>query len=118
SVDPSFDPTTDELLFTVSLPTLNPTVPLPFSLVRDDLGVNLSADGPTLDVTVNGTLQFTFGATLIADIRPQLSTGTPSQGSAGPVIPIDGQLTADATFTLTVNASPAVTVRVTQASTA
>jgi hypothetical protein len=117
----AFDPTTDELTFTVSLSdTLAPLV-LPMDLdfnLGSLVGVSTDAD---LLVTPTISLGFTFGI----DLAPQpavLSGGAPLPpilaGSAQATIPSDGRLDADASFQLTIDDGSPVTVTLSEADTA
>ncbi len=101
TINPTYDPDTGELLFTLVLQTQNALLGVPLSVDRQDLGVELATKGTSLTLTENGTLTFTFGAELLATSSPKLSTSSPGQGIQGPVIPLDGKLTHDSTFTLT-----------------
>ncbi|MGE3819419.1 MAG: beta strand repeat-containing protein, partial [Isosphaeraceae bacterium] len=117
-IDPSYDPATTELKFTVKLTTQNPAVALPFALNRPDLGVSLATSGNALSLVENGTLRFTFGVDLGTTSRPKLSTSSPAQGLAGPAIPSNGRLAGDSTFTLTDDQGTSTTVTVSAAATA
>ena len=117
-IRPVYDPASGDLLLTASLPTQNPTQTLPFVLNRQDLGIQFSSSAASLSLSEDGTLTFTFGFNLLGTSAPKLSTSSPAQGLPGPVIPLDGKLEADSTFTLTDDQNHTVNVTVTKASTA
>jgi hypothetical protein len=118
AINPVYDPSSGDLMFTVGLATENPAEAIPFVLDRQDLGIRFSSSDASLTLKEDGSLTFTFGVNLLKTSSPKLSTSSQAQGLPGPVIPLDGKLRANATFTLTDDQNHTVTVTVTRASTA
>ena len=108
SINPEFDPATDDLTFTVSLDTVNAPQDLPFSLSRPVLGVTFQTAQNAVAANAGSTISFTFGSTLVPTVG-----AAPVQSA----LPANGQLQGDAHFDLVTNTDAPVAVTVARSAT-